>query len=70
MFSVFDNDLCRLMATGRNCKTKEECIEEMKGFLSADHSDEELKNVDEEYLECLCNFEIIEHKKKYKEEEF
>jgi len=62
MFSIWDRQLSKYMETGKNSRTKKEAIDDMKGFLSLDHTKEEVKKVDEEYLNFI-GFEIHKHKR-------
>jgi hypothetical protein len=67
-FSVQDNDWLTLMATGRNSLTREQAIQDIFELVQNDMDEADRKSSDlwpidekEEYVTCLCNFEIIEH---------
>ena len=59
-YKIKDNDLNKYMAGEEIFNSKIKAIDYLKSYFSADHTEEELQNVDEEYCTTLANFEFEE----------
>lgn len=60
MFSAHDLQTGRIMASGRNSKTRQECIEGLAEYLNSDSEEgDEIPATEKEV--CSFEFEIIEH---------
>ncbi len=67
-YSGYDLDVQGYLHTGRNSKTKKQCIENLIDLMSNDNSEikdkKHLPNRErEEFLSCMCNVEIHKHKR-------
>ena len=82
MYSIFDNDVGRYLATGRNSKTKREALEcylfyrnedffsdiEIDSYEKLKKEIKKTKNIDILQDMAFCNFELVKHKEKLPEE--
>ena len=66
-YSLFDHQVGRYMATGENSESKEEVKDALLSYLSADHDEDELKELailPPDELAAMYEFEIEAHEEK------